>query len=237
MPFRTTVESRRGGGRKHRVRKDGTVSKTDIAPPVQSIILGNFDRNPRFPYCRQTAFNAKHPLLFREGILPFVQRVADTFRDAVPKRYESQTKHAEATHPAWVIPGTPFTTVTVNRNWRTMLHQDAGDLPAPDGISTIAVVRRGSYTGCWLTFPQYGVGVDMKDGDVLIFDSHEWHANTPMEKESEDALRVSIVSYYRTKMKECGSPEEELERAKNLRGGLDLEAVEESAYVDPGEPA
>jgi hypothetical protein len=47
---------------------------------------------------------------------------------------------------------------------------------------------------------------------------------------------VSVVYYYRTKMQECLSPAEELERAKQLRASLDLsedDAERDPAYNEP----
>jgi len=42
------------------------------------------------------------------------------------------------------------------------------------------------------------------------------HGNTEI-KTKGNAERISIIAYYRNKMRECGSSIEELERAKNVR--------------------
>ena len=50
------------------VRKAGYKSNTvEISDPVNSGIIGYFDRNPRFPYCRQTAYNLKHFAKFKKA--------------------------------------------------------------------------------------------------------------------------------------------------------------------------
>lgn len=232
-PIRTYRTMNRGvasGVRIRNVTEAGYLSNTTLGAPVRSAIVGFFDRYPRFPYCRKTAFNANHPELFEKGVQPLCQRVAQVYAEAVPDRFAMQMAVVRRTRPEWVILGTPFTTLTVNHDWSTRMHQDQGDLR--EGFSMISCIRVGHYEGCWLVFPAFGVGADLGMGDVILFDSHEWHANTPMQKLSDDAERVGIVYYYRTKMQECLSPAEELERAKQLRGGLDL-SEEDDTESDP----
>jgi len=129
----------------------------------------------------------------------------------VPDRHAAQQAQVDATHPDWVVPGTPFTTITVNNTYPTGVHTDKGDLDA--GFSNLTVVRRGSYSGGIFLFPAYRVGVDMADGDLLLMDAHEYHGNTPLELASDDAERISVVAYYRTRMVECGNAEQEADRA------------------------
>jgi hypothetical protein len=47
---------------------------------------------------------------------------------------------------------------------------------------------------------QYGIGIDVRQGDILFMDVHEWHGNLPMFPNSKDATRMSIVCYLRTKV-------------------------------------
>ena len=56
------------------------------------------------------------------------------FRRELPDRYAVQMRAVRATPPEFVIRGTAFTTVTVNRNYRSAVHKDKGDLP--DGFAT-----------------------------------------------------------------------------------------------------
>ncbi|MEU3214203.1 hypothetical protein ABZ631_25240 [Nocardiopsis alba] len=114
-----------------------------------------------------------------------------------------------------------FTTVTVNNSYPTGTHLDAGDLA--DGFSTLAVIRRGSYTGGRLVFPAWQIGVDLRNGDLILMDAHQWHSNTGMQCEHGKkndimigccgAERISVVAYCRARMHTYGSAEEERERA------------------------
>lgn len=213
-----------GNGVRYRaVKNDGTLSNTSHATPIRSAIAGFFDRNPRFPYCREASFSSNEPESWGK-CLPFVQQVADLFAENVPDRHIVQLTRAQETHPAYIIPGTPFTTLTINNTVSGAYHTDKGDYKP--GFGVMVVLRRGHYRGCEIVFPRYGVGADLQHGDVIFFDPHEVHGNTPffegVGKEGEDWVRISIVLYYREKMIDCLEPALELERAKGVRGGITL---------------
>lgn len=217
-----------GKARSYPVLRDGTRSKTHEAVPVASIVMGFADRYDRIPYCRQTAFVMENPAGWGE-CLGFIQEAATAFRAVVPERYEAQLQAARITHPAYVIPETPFTTITVNNTHAGGYHKDAGDYQP--GFGVMAVLRRGAYKGCFLGFPAFGVAADLHDGDLIFFDPHEVHGNTPFydavgpaqEPEKGGYERISVVMYFREKMTECLSPTAEIERAKSLRGTFTLE--------------
>jgi hypothetical protein len=209
-----------------RIKADGTISNTLEKGKVRSAVVGNMDRYPRMPFCRQCALSSEKPEEWAE-CLPMVQEVARGLEAAAPLRYRAQLDAAEKTHPAYVIAGTPFTTLTVNNTVSGAYHRDAGDFKP--GFGAMAVLRRGRYEGCEIVLPAYGVAVDLEDRDVIYFDVHEVHGNTPFrvadgppcEPENGGHERLSIVFYFREKMTECLSPAEEVERAKNIRGGLE----------------
>lgn len=209
------------GVRRSVVKLDGTISKTNYAAPVRSSVVGYFDRNPRFPYCRETAYVTANPVLWGQA-LPFIQQIGRLFRDTIPDRYAAQLEMAQKTHPAYVIPETPFTTVTVNNTVAGAYHTDKGDYEP--GFGCMAVFRRGVYRGGQTVFPKYGVGADLQHGDVIFFDPHEVHGVIPFHDsvgwEAEDWVRISMVFYFRAKMVDCLEPTAELERAKQLRGGI-----------------
>lgn len=208
-----------------RYRKDGTAGNTSAIPFAQTpeihhmyaSVIGYTDRYVRFPLCRATAFNAKHPKLF-EKTLPFFQEVSDVFRNKVPERYAVQKAECDSSHQDYIIPGTVFTSVTVNRNFRVAAHYDAGDLKG--GFGCLSSITRGKYEGSYTVFPAFRVGVDLKTCDVLLADVHELHANTPYRRCVPGKYeRVSTVMYYREGIVECGSLMEEIKRAKKFGKG------------------
>lgn len=249
--IRMTTNNRGLAAGGERVKREGR--KRTGAPPVMSAILGTFDKVGAQQYCRLTAFTAQQVEKWHR-LLPFFDRISELFEENVPERYAAQMVAVQNTHPDWVIEGTPFTTITVNNTYPTGIHTDKGDLD--EGFSTLAVMRRGNFTGGWLTFPQYGVAADMQDGDVILMDAHEWHGNTPLECGhcgenlrkpghvcEEMAVggdpdlspeRVSVVSYFRTDMVECGSlSEEQAERARiqEERAAKNLGLVDEDVVA------
>jgi hypothetical protein len=201
-------------------RLDPTGRGRSYATDVKSMIVGAVDPMGQQRYCRLTAWTGLH-LPEWQQLQPLLKTVADNLAEHVPDRYRAQMAQVQRTHPDWVVPGTPFTTVTVNNTYPTGVHTDKGDLE--EGFSTIACLRRGDYTGGQLVFPAYRVAVDMHDGDLILMDAHEWHGNVAIVCacgtrpngccETCGAERISVVSYFRTKMADCGSADQEMERA------------------------
>lgn len=208
--------------RYHEKRKDGALSNVQRANIVNSGIVGYFDRNPRFPYCRLTAFNlADNGARFAKA-MPFIHAVNDVFAATAPDRYAAQREIIQATSPDFYIHGTVFTTITVNKNWQTAVHKDAGDYKK--GFGVMSALRAGNYIGCYLCWPAFRVAVNMRTTDVCLADVHEWHGNTPLVGVPGRYERISCVFYYREGMKVCGSATEELERAKHRQRGDPLNA-------------
>lgn len=207
----------------HRLNKNGTISKTTIAAggEVNSGIVGYFDRNPRFPYCRQTAFNQQHFDKFKKAY-PIIKLVDHYYSELMPEEYKRQRELADKTSKDFVITNTAFTTVTVNKNWQTAVHQDAGDFKG--GFGNLVALRKGQFDGGIFVVAKWGVGFDLQNGDLLLVDVHQWHGNTPIVKQSKDATRLSLVMYYRENMHFCGTAQEEVDRAKNRKQGEKLNA-------------
>lgn len=205
--------------RYNRLKRDGTLSNTNDAIPVNSGIVGFFDRNSRFPYCRTTAYNLQYAERFTEA-LPFIRTINGVFCRESPERWAAQRAMVEKTHPDFTIHGTVFTTVTVNKNWQTAVHTDKGDYAA--GFGVLTALCAGEFDGCYFCLPEYRVAVDMRTSDVLLADVHEWHGNTPFRGLPGTYERLSFVLYYRENMHRCLSAAGELERAKNRKPGKAL---------------
>lgn len=199
-----------------RVKTDGTVSKTNMASNfVKSGIVGYFDRYVRNPYCRQTAWTMEHQDHFMAA-LPAIQHASNLFREHIHERWQNQKEYVERTHGEWIIPGTVFTTVTVNSNFQTAQHQDAGDLR--QGFGVMCCLGHG-FTGGYLLFPKYRVAFKMRPGDLILANVHEWHCNTPIKITEAGGERLSLVLYFRENMERCGTQAEELDFAKNRKLG------------------
>lgn len=205
------------GGSFKRVRADGTVSNVTVGNKVESGIVGYMDESAMIRYCRKTAFTRSYFDKFQKG-LPFVEYVDKLYKELCPKHYERQLAIAVGTNRNYRIANTSFTTITVNKNFQTAVHKDAGDFP--DGFGNLCVYREGYYEGAYLIMPEYRVAVDMQNTDILFMDVHHWHGNSAFRNASPDYLRIAFVMYYREYMYKCQSPSKELERVQKEIGGF-----------------
>lgn len=218
-----------GGPREARIKADGTKEKRTRTKQVLSGIAGFMDNNPAFPYCRLTAFNANHMDQFNL-CMPMITLIDETFKDLMPDRHAAQMEYHNRTSKDFKLPGTSFTTITVNSNFRTAGHRDAGDLKAGFGVMT--ALRAGRYKGGYLIFPKYRVAVDMQTTDIICADVHELHANSPIVGIAGTYKRISLVFYYREKIATCGTAEEERQKAINRTEGLYQRQADMFAGVD-----
>lgn len=200
------------GVSKLRVRKDGSISKTHIGETVNSGVLGFYDRYPRIPFCRKCAWNQQNPEKFMT-MLPLFREVSEAFRQNWPEKWEVQSEVVKKTNSDFVIWGTVFTTVTVNKNYRTAAHRDPRNLK--DSISTMLVIHDGKLSGGELILPELDLALRFRNGDLVWFENQKlYHGNAPIVRLGSKAQRCSLVFYFREKMTECGSHAEELERVK-----------------------
>jgi len=170
-------------GHSARYMEKGKVSKMRVNNNVFSSVLGYFEETPfmKLP-CRLTSYTQKYFEEFKNGI-PYIEEIDGLFKKLVPDRYKAQYTQAHK-QPKFQIEDTAFSSVTMNRNFRTGLHMDAGDLKA--GFGNLSVIERGKYHGGYTIFPRYKIGVDLRTGDFLAMDVHEWHCNTEMHETAED---------------------------------------------------
>jgi hypothetical protein len=185
------------------------ISDTSYAAAVNSGVAGFYDRYPRFPYGRVTSYsaaNAKWELAF-----PYLKRLNEYFRELVPGKYAAQKRAADKLDPRFLVPDSVFTTITVNKNFRTAAHRDAGDLS--EGFSNLAALtgpEGKAWTGAYLTFPEFRIAVNVRPGDLLLANNHEgMHGNSAITSPIEESDRCTLVCYFRENMLELGSWEYE----------------------------
>jgi hypothetical protein len=179
---------------------------------VRSGIAGFVDGFGHYPFCRMTAFTRDD----RDGwvgLNDYMLANDAVLRQACPQHYAHRLKLAARIHPYWRIPGTVFTTLTVNVNYSSTVHRDGGNL----GLSVLAVLRTGHPKGGVLVLPKWRVGVDLGHRDVVIADlARELHANTELLC-AGNAERLSTVLYLRAGVVGAGTPAEEWEKARRRR--------------------
>ena len=205
------------GSSHKRIRKDGSISNITVGNKVESGSVGYMDKGAMVHYCRKTAFAKKYFNEFKQGI-PFVEFVDKKYKELCPEHYAKQKAIAAGTNKNYIIGDTSFTTVTVNKNFRTAVHQDAGDFT--DGFGNLIVYREGNWGGGYFVLPEYAIAIDLQNTDMLFVDVHKWHGNTEFIDCDDDWLRISFVLYYREYMYKCKSPTEQLKEIKQDKNGF-----------------
>lgn len=188
------------------------ISDTTYGEGVHSGVGGFMDRYPRIPFCRQTAWTAANPEKF-DMALPLMEKASRDYASLFPIRWAGQYEAANKLDNGFRIGDTVYTTVTINKTFRTACHRDAGDLcddgihqANPRGFSNLTVVTNGkAFDGFYLSFPEYRVAANIQDGDFIMMDAHKIHGNTPLKSCDEGFERLSLVLYMREPMLECES--------------------------------
>jgi len=208
------------------LKSDGDISKMKVNNQVASNPIGYYESSNNFCKlpCRLTHFTRTNFEKYNDG-LPFIQKIDSEFQRLIPDAYQKQLDKSNL-KPKLKIPNTAFSTITINRNFRTALHRDAGDYKG--GFGNLSVIERGQYHGGYTCFPQFGVAVDCRSGDFLAMDVHHWHSNTPIYETKDDLkynqsiekvfndnpevgtvgleklyTRLTFVCYLRDKMSNC----------------------------------
>lgn len=174
--------------------------KYKLNNPVYSNLVGyyekplvNFKKTIKTqPKCRQTQFTARHKEIYSK-IIPYMERISGEMADSLPHHYGKQNqfiqKHRER------IGNSCYSTITINKNFRTAIHIDKGDFK--DGIGTITTA--GDFEGGEFCLVDYKVAINLKPNDLLFVNVHKHHGNLPFE-----GTRYSMVSYVRENIKKCG---------------------------------
>lgn len=200
ISFAKKTTSNRGSasGSKHK--------NLDQNPKIMSNILGYFDKlapNQKIMFkqkgrplpkitVRETQFLQDYPEKFEKAI-PLIEEIDHYYEKYIPANYILQKRKANQT--PFRIKNTAFTTITTNVNYQTAVHTDKGD--DAEGFGNLSVIEHGEYTGGETCFPQYGIGVDVRMGDVIFMDVHQPHGNLDVQLKTKDAVRLSIVCYLR----------------------------------------
>lgn len=197
--------------------KNGSLKKDNIGNIAMSNIIGYYDKPDRNHYtkkqhnpksmCRTTAFTSKEVNKWKDCV-PLIISANKQFKKLVPSRHKVQFNQAKKTSK-YQINNTAFSTVTTNYNWRTACHKDKGDLE--EGFGNLLVLEKDKccknrnsldntceccsrYKGGYLGFPKFKVCVDVRQGDFLAMDVHQWHCNTPITCKSNISKKTSKSS-------------------------------------------
>lgn len=239
-----------GAGKGLRLRRDGTPSKISGVPRLADLPDEHYWRlkaakdgtvgysadttrgGQKYP-CRLTSWTQDaHPSEWRL-MNELAATVAEHWRRSIIWPYHVvQSDKASKTLPDYVLKtpksATPFTTITVNRSWRTAAHIDRGDLKQGFGV----LCCLGDFEGCDLVFPRYKTAVRFREGDILLADvANQVHGNTPFLNPDGSEIgpgkepeRLVCVFYYQEKMEHCRTPKDEWGVINNWKKGQSTRA-------------
>jgi hypothetical protein len=162
---------------------------------------------------RPTAFGRNHPEPW-EVIQQLLRAMDEVYASWMPEAYQAQ-QLATAGNP-WLIPGTVFTTGTVNNTADFRAHRDDGNWLGAYSVQT--VLKAGEYTGGHLVFLRYRLAVDMGSQDVLFFPADELHGVTAFGGEPGTFQRLSVVGYCRDRLI-AAAPRDSLQPRRRWRSG------------------
>jgi hypothetical protein len=208
------------------------LSSRKYGMPALSGTIGFFGRDPNNNWARECSWNRNNPYLFGR-VLPLIRRIDAGFKEALPIRYLLQKEFVDRLDPRFVVEGTCFTTITVNKNYRTAAHRDAGDLS--QGFSNISVFSNGrSFSGGHLVLPEFNVEVCLSPGDLLLISNHDYiHQNTAIRNDDPESERLSLVCYAREDLAFSGTLEyEQLRSEFVLKNGKFARMWESKKWFD-----
>ena len=185
-----------GNGKGRIVLKSGKALEKVVSNPVKSFKAGVYYDMYRKKNAKW-GFSNSFPRDFQNA-LPLFYEVGELFELFLPKIYNLHKERDTLHLASCLCSNTPLSTVSINVNYETYYHKDRGDFS--EGFSTLTVLQVGNYSGGYIVFPEYSVGFDVREGDILFSQSHKlWHGNTKIIEQGS-GKRISVVTYLRQKL-------------------------------------
>ncbi len=166
-----------------------SVADSAISTPVEHKVLIDYGRTSAMLYSRHL------PELFRAQHDTVVASVGECWREN----------------------GVHFTSGIANDKNVLAYHCDAGNFP--DTLSTMYTLTRdmGEKSGM-LVIPEYKIALSFTGFELLIFNGARYmHGVTPIKSLNKNSMRYSVVYYALKSMAKCGTPEEELQRIREVK--------------------
>jgi hypothetical protein len=199
----------------YRQRSDGSRGPTKVVEPsiIQllrdqnerlgltgpySDFLGYFDRTPREPFCRPTAWSLKRPDIL-EISRPLVREVEYINKHELHDPWRRQREFMRQVSQDFKYHDSMFSTVTINLNLPCAYHTDKGDFPG--GVGNLVVLDLGREDSGILVMPRERVAFIARPTDVLLMDVHHMHGNLPL---TVGGTRLTAVLYARQNIDKCG---------------------------------
>jgi hypothetical protein len=169
----------------------------------------------RKDYCNITSINWAYPAQSRillEGA-KIVSKHYQTINPSLHAEHKQLTE--EKVGDDWKLKDAPFTSGIINENNPLKYHHDAGNYK---NVWSGMVVFKEGIEGGYLSLPEFGLGLALRDKSILYFDGQGiLHGVTPIKRLHQKAKRYSIVYYSLKGMWNCLPLTDEVLRIRKLR--------------------
>lgn len=169
----------------------------------------------RRDFCTTTSLAMEHP---REHaiVCQYGQKISALYHQFTPETYAKHEAIMQAKIlDEWAIRDTPFTSGIINKNNPLKYHFDAGNF---EGMYSLMLGFKHDVDGGYLSIPDYGVGAEIKNNSVFMFDGQEiMHGVTPIRRRSTQAYRYTIVYYSMKQIWNCLPLTDELARIRKVK--------------------
>ena len=169
----------------------------------------------RKDYCSSTSLSRDFPKQ-NNIILKGAGIVGKNYQKANPALYDKHIAETEEKVGSdWKIHDAPFTSGIINENNPLKYHFDSGNYK---NVWSGMVVFKEGITGGYLSMPEFGIGIALRDKSILYFDGQGiLHGVTPIKRISKQSKRYSIVYYSLKGMWNCLPLNDEMIRIRKLR--------------------
>lgn len=177
----------------------------------------------RSDFCSSASLTRENPHV-SDLLAKLAMRMQELYKQYIPITFEEHTKRSTEIRPEWLIKDTLFSSGIVNKNNQLRYHRDAGNF---ENVFSCMLVLKGGVEGGFLSIPEYGVGVELKNNTVLMFNGQKlMHGVTPIKRQNTLSYRFSVVFYTLKSMWNCLEIGEEIDRIKKKKTEREFKRVE-----------
>lgn len=177
----------------------------------------------RSDFCSSASLTRENPSV-AESLNKLALRMQELYKRYIPITFEEHAKRSTEIRPEWLIKDTLFSSGIVNKNNQLRYHRDAGNF---ENVFSCMLVLKGGVEGGFLSIPEYGVGVELKNNTVLMFNGQKlMHGVTPIKRQNNLSYRFSVVFYTLKSMWNCLEIGEEIARIKKKKTEREFKRVE-----------
>lgn len=180
----------------------------------------------RRDFCTSTKLTAQESET-NSVIIECGKKIAEIYKKYFPTTYDYHERKVRLGDvdtrgilPEWQIEGTPFTSGIINKDNPLKYHFDSGNVK---GVCSCMLALRRDISGGHLACPELGIGFEIADRSLLIFDGQSiLHGVTPIHKMSVHAHRFTVVYYTLQQMWKCEPLNEELARVRRIKSEREI---------------